>query len=190
MERAKYFVLHGRQVWNDKRVSKWWQYFIFWSTIPLIRASKQNHITTVIYWNMLDSCVKTGRAIEYLEYFMLSCSTLCFLLRNSTDAQLCCPSVVQRSKWAGGDVIISQRSKCEEQSNRGSLASLQAGKLQQEERVSYARAERFGHSTLPRVSRVEADADKSSIPFFLSHTTSWSPELWVRLFLCCSSKHI
>lgn len=81
-------------------------------------------------------------------------------------AQLWRPSVVQRSKWAGGDVIISQQSKCEGQSNRGSPASLHAGKLQQEERVSYARAERFGHSTLPRVNRGGADADKSSIPFF------------------------
>lgn len=139
MERSKYFVLHGTKVWIDKRVSK--QYFIFWSITPSIRASKQNHITTVIYWNTLDSCVKTERTIKYLEYFMLSCSTLLFLLRNSTDAQLWRPSVVKCLKWAGRDVTISQRSKCEGQNNRDSPASLHAGKLQQEERVSYAWAE-------------------------------------------------
>ncbi len=56
---------------------------------PFNSSFKQNHITTVIYWNMLDSCVKTGRTIEYLEYFMLSCSTLRFLLHNSDVPQSC-----------------------------------------------------------------------------------------------------
>lgn len=117
-----------------------------------------------------------GKAIEYLEYFMLSCSTLRFLLRNSADAQLWRPSVVQCSKRAARHVIISQQSKYERQNNRGSPASLHTGKLWQEEHVPYAWAERFGHSTLPGVNRGGADAYKSSIPFF--HFTHHFLEPW------------
>lgn len=177
---AKYLQLccTKERSWNDMTVVHNDNLILGW-TIPLIQALQQNHITTVIYWEhapRYSSCVKTVEE-TFLEYFTLSCSTLRFLLRNSTDAQHWRPSAVSHSKRAGGNVIISQRSKYEGQ-NRGSPASLHTGKLQQEERVSYARAERFGHSTLPRVNRGGAYADKSSIPFF--HFTHHFLEPWAQ----------
>ncbi len=146
---------------------------------------KQNHITTVIYWNMLDSCVKTGRTIEYLEYFMLSCSTLRFLLRNSDVPQSCNAP----SEQEGMSSFLSRVNV----RDRVTEAPRQASTQESYNRKSvYLTLELSGLATVPSPGSTEEGQmlTRAQSHFFPSHTISWSPELWVRLFLCCSSKHI